>query len=90
MGEIDRVVDITITRQTTVPTIASFDNPMVASEFLTTDVTPTFTGRTKVYSDLASIGTEFGTTSKVYAIAASIFAQNPSPDLVYVGRKKTG
>jgi hypothetical protein len=89
-SEIDRIVDITISRNTTVPTEESFDNVMIAAEFLTTDVTPVYTGRIRSYSTIAEIGTAFGTTHPVYAIAAAIKSQNPSISLFYVGRKLTG
>jgi hypothetical protein len=90
MPELDRIVDVTISRQTTVPSVASFDNILIGAEFLTTDVTPNFTNRTRIYTSLTDIGTEFGTSHVVYLIATQIYAQNPSVSTVYVGRKLTG
>lgn len=90
MAEIDRIIDVTITRQTTVPAEPSFDIIMIVSEFLTTDVTPAYTGRVRAYGSLNEIGSAFGTDSTVYDMAVAIFSQSPSVDQVYIGRKLTG
>lgn len=90
MAEIDRIIDVTITRQTTVPAEPSFDIIMIVSEFLTTDVTPAYTGRVRAYGSLSEIGNAFGTDSAVYDMAVAIFSQSPSVDQVYIGRKLTG
>lgn len=90
MADIDRIVDVTITRQTTVPSVATFDFILIAAEFEIASVTPPFSNRTKFYSNLSDIATEFGTSADVYLAASAIFAQNPSVDGVYVGRKLSG
>ncbi|MFX0205152.1 MAG: DUF3383 family protein [Candidatus Hodarchaeota archaeon] len=89
-GEIDSVVTVTITRQTTTPTIASFDSILIVAEFLKATPTPDFNTRTKTYTSLTTLGTEFGTTSVVYLRAAAMKAQNPSISSWVVGRKLTG
>jgi hypothetical protein len=89
MADIDRYIDVTITRQTTTPTVASFDGVLIAADFADTDVTPNFTERVRSYSDLATIGTQFGTSHPVYGMAASIFGQSVTVDKVYVGRVTT-
>lgn len=89
MADIDRYIDVVITRQTTAPTVASFDGVLIAADFADTDATPTFSERVREYTDLATIGTQFGTSHVVYGMAASIFGQNQTVDKVYVGRVTT-
>lgn len=95
MGDLDRIVQVTITRQTTVPSVAGFDIILVADEFLEADVTPAFTERVREYTGganaiITEIGTQFGTSNQVYWAASKILAQNPSVNDLYIGRKLTG
>ena len=92
MADIDRVIDITITRQTTVPAVATFNDFMIAAEFLAADPTNPFAAdeRVRLYGDLAEILADFGSLSDVYWAAAAALSQNPSVNQLYVGRKLTG
>lgn len=91
MSDLDRVVSVVITRQTTVPTMESFDNILIVDEFLMASVTPALSLRTREYSSLAAlVAAGFADSSFVYKAAARIFGQNPSITKVVVGRKKTG
>ncbi len=91
MANIDRIVDVTITRQTAVPSIPSFSDILIAADFDDSDVTPAFEEdeRVRTYSTLSAIAEAFGTTSEVYYAASAIFSQNPSVDKVLVGQKDT-
>jgi hypothetical protein len=90
MADIDRIIQVTISRDTVVPTMASFNYPLIASEFLMADVTPTMTERVRVYTSLAAmVAAGFTASTVVGRAAAAMFAQGNLPR-VYVGRKKTG
>lgn len=91
MALIDEYVQVTITRQTAVASVASFDNMLIAAEFLKASITPSFDERVRVYSSLSELATAgFSTSSPVYLAAAALFSQNPNPGKIYVGRKLTG
>lgn len=95
MGELDRIIEVNITRQASIPSVPGFDILIIPAEFLEADVTPAFTERVRTYSGGASaiiteIGTQFGTSSNVYLSASKVLAQSPSLNTLYVGRKKTG
>ena len=91
MALIDSVVQITITRQTAVAKVASFNGILIAEEFLKSAITPAFNERVRKYTSLADIVTAgFLTTSAVYLAAKALFSQNPNPGAIYVGRKLTG
>lgn len=91
MALIDDIVQITITRQTTVAKVASFNGLLIAAEFLKADITPSFDERVRAYASLSEIAAAgFGTTTPVYLAAQAFFQQNPNPGILYVGRKLTG
>lgn len=92
MSNIDRIVDVTITRQTAVPSIPSFSDPIIVAEFLTTDVDPVYGAdeRVRAFNSLSGIGEAFGTGTDVYRAAAAMLSQNPAVGTVYIGRKLTG
>lgn len=95
MSSLDRIIDITITRQTTVPSLPGFDIILIAAEFLEADATPTFTERVRAYTGgattiLTDLATQFTAGSNVYKCASALLSQNPSISDLYVGRKLTG
>lgn len=91
MGDIDRIVAVTITRQTSTPSVASFSDVLIASEFLSASITPAFSGRVRTYGSLSElVAAGFTSGTDVYKAAAKVFGQNPSINRVFVGRKKTG
>jgi hypothetical protein len=91
MAIIDNIVPITITRQTTVAKVASFNGLLIAAEFLKADITPSFDERVRPYSSLQEIATAgFPVDEPVYLAAEAFFQQNPNPGVIYVGRKLTG
>ena len=90
---LDDIVQVTITRQTTTPTVQSFNNVLIAAEFLASSITPAFgaTERVREYSSLTELSDAgFVTTEPVYLAAQAIFSQNPKIGSVKVGRKLTG
>ena len=91
MASINDVVSITITRQTAAAEVASFNGILIAEEFLIASITPAFSERVRSYTSLTELSTAgFATSSAVYLAAQAVFAQNPNPGKIYVGRKKTG
>lgn len=74
-----RYVDINITRQTQATSQKGFGMPLILSG----DKVAAY----KEYSGdtaLATIGTDFGPTTKTYKIAAAILGQNPRPDKIAI------
>lgn len=72
-----KYVDVTITRKTAAITQDGFGKPLILS---TEKAAPykEYSGDTA----LASIGTDFGTNSKTYALASALLGQNPRPNTV--------
>ena len=82
---ITRIVDVTLTRVEGVQGLASFD--IVA---LITNESPNASfgasNRAKKYtaSELATVGTDFGTTTEVYKAAQKLLSQSPTVNQFYV------
>ena len=90
---LDDIVNVTITRNTTVPSVQSFSDILIAGEFLASSITPAFGANERVRSyaslpDMATAG--FSTTGAVYLGAQAVLSQNPKVSKIYVGRKLTG
>jgi hypothetical protein len=86
------IVNVTITRNTTVPSVQSFSDILIAGEFLASTITPVFATdeRVRSYTSLTDMATAgFSTTGAVYLGAQSVLSQNPKVSKVYVGRKLT-
>lgn len=90
MADIDRIVQLNITRQTTVPSIASFSDILLVAPFLKASGDPSFDERVSSFGTLAEVSARFGTDHIVYKMAAKVFQQNPSVNKIWIGRKKTG
>lgn len=91
MGDLDRIITITITRATATPTIQSFSDVLIVDEFLVADITPAFNDRTRAYSSVAAMTTAgFGAASAAVLAATAVFSQSPSITQVKIGRKLTG
>lgn len=93
MADIDSIVKVNITRQTTTPQMESFDGILLVQEFLASSTTPVFgaTERIREYGRLKEVSEAgFGITSFIYQAAQKIFSQAIAVDRIYVGRKLTG
>ena len=74
-------VTVAITQTSAGPTLPGFGVPLIPS------YTATWTERTRVYNNLAAVAVDFPvTTSPEYRAANAIFAQNPAPSTVMIGR----
>jgi len=81
MSVLNDVATITITTGTKTPTRAGFGYPLIAG------YTTAFPERVRSYTSLSAMVTDgFATTDLIYKAAQAVFAQDPSPTKLYVGR----
>ena len=86
MSDLDDVVSVVITDQTTAIATASFAIPLILATFTN------FAERARTYSNIVEVGGDFATTSNVYKMASKAFGQDsvigaPIPSLV-IGRRQ--
>lgn len=82
MGYAEDIATVTITRSTRTPTVQGFGTPLIAAYHTL------YVARVRSYSSLASLVTDgFAVTSPVYLAASAMFAQNPAPPTIKVGRR---
>ncbi len=77
---ISSIVTVSIASGTANPTRQGFGTALILSH------TATWAERTREYSDAAEVLVDFAATTPEYKAAAKLFAQDPSPDKVKVGR----
>lgn len=85
MSELDSIVQIQITRESTPVETASFQIPLVLATFTN------FSERARSYTDFAAIEDDFNSGDKVYQIAQKLFGQTTvgaKPPSIVVGRRK--
>lgn len=88
MAELDKIVEITLTRASTPVETASFQIVMVLAEFATT----VFTERTRTYTDIEAVAEDFVSTDEAYIIAQKLFGQSTvgaKPASIIIGRKSS-
>ena len=93
MGQLNNIVQVTISRATAQVTMQAFNGILIADEFLMAKTTTPFaaTERVLTYSSLTAMTSDGWTSSDfVYKAAAAAFSQSPAPSQVFVGRKLTG
>lgn len=84
MAEIDQIVEIFITRETTAIDTASFSIPLILATFDTT----VFPERTRTYTDISEVGEDFDSTDSAYIIAQKLFSgEGIKPSTIVIGRK---
>lgn len=81
MAEIDNIVDVQITAETTTVTTASFNIPLLMAKF-----TEWTDSRTRTYGSLVDVQADFATTTNVYKMASKLFGQPQVPTQIIVGR----
>jgi hypothetical protein len=86
MSDLDDVVSVVITDQTTAIATASFAIPLILATFTN------FAERARTYLNITEVGGDFATTSNVYIMASKAFGQDsvigaPPPSIV-VGRRQ--
>lgn len=85
MSELDQIVSITITRESTAVATASFQIPLVLATFTN------FSERTRTYTDIDAVNDDFPSTSNVSKIATKLFGQSSVgavPPSIVVGRRQ--
>lgn len=83
MAELDNVVQINISRQTTPIATASFQIPMILTQHTK------FAERARVYNSFSALAADFDSTDKTYVIAQRIFGQaGATIPSVVVGRRQ--
>lgn len=85
MSELDQIVSITITRESTAVATASFQIPLVLAAFTN------FSERTRTYTDIDAVNDDFPSTSNVSKIATKLFGQSSVgavPPSIVVGRRQ--
>ena len=79
--DLNTYVDVQITSSTQGVSRSGFGTPIILGEV------SGFSDRTKSYSGISEIASDFSSTSEVYLKAAAIFSQTPRPKTIKVGRK---
>lgn len=84
MSDLDRYVEVYISRETTQIDTASFNIPLILGKPSTTMPT-----RTAVYTSLSDVAEAYGTSNKIYTIASRLFGQQLVPTQIIVGHVQT-
>lgn len=83
MAEIDRIVQVTITRESSAINTASFNSVLILTE------DQKFDERTRTYTDFDALASDFDSTDSAYIIGQRVFGQTGArPASVVVGRKE--
>jgi hypothetical protein len=88
--ELDEIVKVTITRQTSVPSMASFSERFIIDMFDPEGITPVFDAGHRVHlfgSPTEILEAGFSSASWVYRNVAKQFSQSPHIGKIYVGLK---
>jgi len=80
---LDSIIKVTIDRNTSFPTRTGFGTPLICGYFPPS----VFPERVRAFGSLSELGDYFETFDPVYKMASDMFAQNPSPGTVKVGRR---
>jgi hypothetical protein len=87
---LDKIVEVIVTRQTTVPSMKSFSGHLIVDAFDPTGITPVFDAAHRVckFGSLDEIqAAGFPETSYVYRAAMKQYSQSPHIGTIYVGIK---
>ena len=90
MDQIDKIVDVVITRQTSTPSMASFSEHLVVAEFDASGLEVEFNEQNRVrkfgsLTEIAEAG--FDTNSFIYKSAQAQLSQSPHIKSIYIGWK---
>lgn len=86
MSDLDDIVNVVITDETTAIATASFNVPLVLATFTN------FSERTRTYTNITEVGADFSSSSKPYKMAAQLFGQSgvigATPPSIVIGRRQ--
>jgi hypothetical protein len=85
MSEIDTIVSIQLTRESTAVATASFQIPLILAAFTN------FSERTRTYTDMDAVASDFDSGDSVYVMAQKLFGQSTVgavPPSIVVGRRQ--
>lgn len=86
MSDLNDVVNVVITDQTTAIATASFAIPLVLATFTN------FADRARSYASITEVGADFATTDKAYVMASKLFGQSgvigAIPPSIVIGRRQ--
>lgn len=85
MSELDQIVNVVISRESTAIATASFQIPLVLAAFTN------FSERTRTYTDITAVGEDFSSTSNAHKIATKLFGQSSVgavPPSIVIGRRQ--
>lgn len=81
---LEDIVNVTIDRQTTVPSRVGFGTPLFVGETSSGGISP---DRIRDYNNIDEVGEDFAVSDPEYKMALAAFSQNPRPTTVKIGRK---
>lgn len=85
MSDLDDIVRVVLTRESTAVATASFQIPLILATFTN------FAERTRAYTSFAGVAEDFDSTDNVYKIAQKVFGQSTVgavPPSIIVGRRQ--
>lgn len=83
MAELDNIVSVTITRESTAISTADFSIPAIVTTH------NKFTARAQVYTDLDAVAGDFDSTDTAYIIASKMFGNDVRPSQIVIGRRQS-
>lgn len=78
---LSEIVNVVITRNTRGVTEAGFGTLMILG------TSKKFNDRIRFYADMTAVAVDFSPSDLEYIAAQNVFSQNPSPDLIAIGRR---
>lgn len=81
---LEDIVNVTIDRQTTVPSRVGFGTPLFVGETSAGGIGP---DRIRSYNSISEVGGDFAVSDPEFKMAQAAFSQNPRPTVVKIGRK---
>lgn len=79
MSNLDQIVSVTITTESGGLSQAGFGMPLILGY-------PLWVERVRYYTDMEGVAQDFVSSKPEYKAAAAIFAQNPRPEMIAIGR----
>lgn len=89
MAQIDQIVNVNISRQTTAVEMVAFDIPLILVE-MSADDEVTFTDRVRTYTSLEAVAGDLPETHKGYIIASKLLGGDIKPSTFKIGKKRVG